>query len=259
MRRFFNAIKSLTLSASRHVAALVTIVAVALASMGLPIAAAEKPTESNRVVFGGKNYEWGKLLPEQVEIFKLTGDATRGKEAFGGCRGCHKPDAGGLMDGTYPRLSGQHASVVIKQVTEVRAGIRVNPKMQPFSSDHAVSTQEIADIAVYLESLESYRENGKGSGAYLALGKKLYESGNCASCHGDRGEGKASMAYPVVAAQHYGYLLRELDYIQKGTRGNSHPKMVKAIEHYSREDLEAVADYMSRMPDYRLGAAGSGR
>jgi cytochrome c553 len=225
----------------------------------IPLSAAEKPTDTTRVVFGGKNYEWGKLLPEQVEIFKLTGDAARGKEAFNGCRGCHRPDAGGLMDGTYPRLSGQHASVVIKQVTEFRAGIRANPKMQPFSSNHVVTPQEIADIAVYLETVESFRENGKGSGLDLIRGKKLYETGNCASCHGDRGEGKAAMAYPVVASQHYGYLVRELEYIQKGTRGNSHPKMVEFIKNYSRQDMEAVADYMSRMPDYRMGAAGTGR
>ena len=202
--------------------------------------------------FGNKNYEWGKMLPEQVEILKLSGDAERGKEAFRGCRGCHKADAGGILDGTYPRLTGQHASVVIKQVTEVRAGIRANPKMAPFSSDHAVTLQEIADIAVYLEQLTTARENGKGPGTMLARGKALYEQGKCAECHGERGEGKALNAYPVVAAQHYEYLRRELDYIQKGSRGNAHPKMVKAIGRYTREDMEAVSDYMSRMPDYRL-------
>ncbi len=203
------------------------------------------------VVFGGKNYEWGKLLPEQKEVLRLSGDVERGKEAFRGCRGCHKADAGGILDGTYPRLSGQHASVVIKQVTEVRAGIRANPKMEPFISDHAVTPQEIADIAVFIEQVESNRESGKGPGLALARGKQLYVAGQCASCHGEFGEGKPAKVYPAVASQHFGYLVREMEYIQKGTRGNSHPKMVKAIEKYSRDDIEAVADYMSRMPDYR--------
>ena len=215
--------------------------------------AAEEPAVQPQIV-GGNVYQWGKLLPEQVEIFKLTGDIERGKEAFRGCRGCHKPDAGGVLDGTYPRLTGQHASVVIKQVTEVRAGIRANPKMEPFSNDHAVTPQEIADIAVYVESLQTSRENGKGSGLALARGKALYDGGSCAACHGEHGEGKASMAYPVLAAQHYGYLVREMEYIQRGARGNSHPKMVKAIERYSRDDIEAVSDYISRMPDYRLAS-----
>lgn len=225
----------------------------ALLAVSTSLSAQTVTTDSGAVQkFGNKNYEWGKMLPEQVEILKLSGDVERGKEAFRGCRGCHKADAGGLLDGTYPRLTGQHASVVIKQVTEVRAGIRANPKMAPFSSDHAVTPQEIADIAVYVEQLTTARENGKGPGTMLARGKALYEQGKCAECHGERGEGKALNAYPVVAAQHYEYLRRELDYIQKGIRGNSHPKMVKAIERYTREDMEAVSDYMSRMPDYRL-------
>lgn len=204
--------------------------------------------------YGEKGYKWGEMLPEQKAILGLSGDVERGKEAFRGCRGCHKPDGGGLADGTYPRLSGQHPSVVIKQVTEVRAGIRSNPKMDPFSSDHAVTPQEIADIAAYLEILESKRENGKGPGTHLAKGKALYEADKCASCHGDSGEGDAARAYPVVASQHFGYLVREMAWIQKGIRGNSHPRMVRSIADYTPEDIEAVSDYMSRMPDHRSAA-----
>lgn len=224
---------------------------IGVACMLMLLGAAGAIAADNKASSAAKNYQWGKLLPEQVEILKLTGDIERGREAFRGCRGCHKADAGGILDGTYPRLSGQHASVVIKQVTEVRAGARVNPKMEPFSSEHAVTPQEIADIAVFVESVESNRENGKGPGTALARGKQLYQAGKCASCHGEHGEGIASKAYPVVASQHFGYLVRELDFIQKGTRGNSHPDMVKAIARYTRDDMEAVADYMSRMLDYR--------
>jgi cytochrome c553 len=202
--------------------------------------------------YGSKGYVWGKLLPEQAEVMKLSGDIVRGKEAFRGCRGCHKADAAGVTDGTYPRLTGQHASVIIKQVTEVRAGVRVNPKMEPFSSDHAVSPQEIADIAVFLAAAETTRENGKGTGDYVAKGKRLYEQGRCTKCHGSNGEGSQGKYYPVIASQHYGYLEREMDYIQKGIRGNSHPDMVKAIKNYTHEDIEAMADYLSRLPDYRL-------
>jgi cytochrome c553 len=223
------------------------------------VAASFSAAAAEQAVFGDRRYEWGRMLPEQLEIFRLTGDLERGKEAFHGCRGCHKPDASGLVDGTYPRLSGQHASVVIKQVTEVRAGIRVSPKMGPFSSHRAISTQDIADIAVFLESVQSTSDNGKGPATMLALGKSLYDKGQCASCHGDSGEGKATHAYPVVASQHFGYLVREMQLIQRGQRGNSHPRMVKAIAAYSAQDIEALADYMSRMPDYRLAVQAQRR
>lgn len=201
--------------------------------------------------YGSKDYIWGKMLSERAEVLRLNSDPVRGKEAFRACRGCHRADGAGVLDGTYPRLSGQHASVIIKQVTEVRAGLRINPKMEPFANDHAVSVQEIADIAVYLEQVESTRENGKGPDDMSARGQRLYENGGCVKCHGHHGEGNGAEIFPVVAAQHYGYLLREMKHIQSGTRGNSHPDMVKAIAKFSQADLEAVADYLSRRPDYR--------
>ncbi|MBI5891988.1 MAG: c-type cytochrome [Nitrosomonadales bacterium] len=202
-------------------------------------------------VYGKKGYVWDEMTPERVEVLKMTGDPVKGKEAFRGCRGCHKADAAGVREGVYPRLSGQHASVLIKQITEIRAGIRLNPKMLPFVEDPAIAVDEIADIAAYLNSVESLRENGKGPDDMSARGKKLYTDNKCFTCHGKNGEGDAAKAFPVLAAQHYGYLMREMKLIETGARGNSHPDMVKAIAKFSQSDREAVSDYLSRLPDYR--------
>lgn len=234
-----------------------TLLAAVLATTALwALADAADETRSPRG-YGSAGYEWGRMIPERAEASRLTGDPVRGKAAFRGCRGCHRADGAGVLDGTYPRLSGQHPSVIIKQVTEVRAGVRINPKMDPFASSHAVSLQEVVDIAAYLAGLESARENGKGPDDLSARGRQLYKDGGCAKCHGERGEGNAREVFPVVAAQHYGYLLREMEHIQSGTRGNSHPDMVKAIAKFSQADLEAVADYLSRLPDHRVGAPGA--
>lgn len=208
-------------------------------------------------VYGKKDYVWNEMTPERTEVLKRgPGDLANGKDAYRGCRGCHKADGAGVIDGTYPRLSGQHTSVLIKQITEIRAGIRLNPKMLPFVQDPAIAMEEIGDIAAYLNSLTSARENGKGPEEIAAKGKKLYTENKCVRCHGDHGQGDADMAFPAVAAQHYNYLIREMRMIREGVRGNSHPKMVKAIKNFSQSDMEAVASYLSRLPDYRtVGAA----
>jgi cytochrome c553 len=52
----------------------------------------------------------------------------------------------------------------------------------------------------------------------------------------------------MVASQHYRYLLRELVNIADGSRRNSNADMVKVVKPYSSAELEAVADYMSRLP-----------
>lgn len=228
---------------------ILSIIVVALFSMQAAVAqAADAYTPK---VYGKKGYVWDEMTPERVQVTKRGGDVAKGKDSFRGCRGCHKADAAGVQDGTYPRLTGQHASVIIKQITEIRAGIRSNPKMLPFVEDPAIAVEEIGDIAAYLSSLTSVRENGKGAEDMSARGKKLYSDNKCFTCHGKNGEGNAQKAYPVVAAQHYGYLIREMKLIKHGTRGNSNPDMVKAISGFSEADYEAVADYLSRLPDYR--------
>lgn len=205
----------------------------------------------SKLGFGSKGYVWNRMTPEQVAVMKLTGDAARGKEAYRGCQGCHKADGAGRVDGTYPRLSGQHAVFIVKQVTDTRAGIRINPKMAPFASEHAVSLQEVADIAVYLSTLTSLAENGKGDAQDARRGAALYTSLRCARCHGKAGEGDAAKIYPAVAAQHYAYLLREMEHVQAGVRGNSHPDMVKGLRGVKSADLVALASFMSRLPDHR--------
>ena len=226
----------------------------------LPLQLAWASESGGVKAYGSKDYEWGEMTPERIEVLRLSGDAVRGKEAYRGCRGCHKPDASGVVDGTYPRLSGQHAGVLIKQMIDTRAGVRINPKMLPFVEDPAITVQEIADIAVYLSGMSSLRESGKNSDNLSAKGQKLYEENKCAACHGAKGEGDSAKVHPVIANQHFGYLLRELKHIQQGTRGNSHPEMVKAISRFSPDDLEAVADYLSRLPDYRTAnAQGAGK
>jgi cytochrome c553 len=190
---------------------------------------------------------WNELKGEKLEALQLKGDAARGAEAFQVCQGCHKRDAMGTASGAYPRLAGQHAAVLIEQMADIRSGRRINLKMAPFSDEHALTTQEMADIAVYLQSLPiQNQQGGKGPGIALNRGKELYVR-DCAVCHGDRGEGNAQKFTPLLAGQHYGYLLREVGLIKDQKRGNANPDMVKVVKNYGNEDLQAVSDHISRL------------
>jgi cytochrome c553 len=42
------------------------------------------------------------------------------------CTGCHAPDGKGNAAAGFPRLSGQHPDYIAKQLTNFRAGDRVN-------------------------------------------------------------------------------------------------------------------------------------
>lgn len=184
---------------------------------------------------------------ERLQALGRHADATRGQAAYEVCQGCHQPNALGRTDGSYPRLAGQHASVLVKQMLDIRSGRRFNPKMRPFIDEALVSTQDVVDIAAYLAALPSPPTNGRGAGTELAQGRRVYEA-QCTSCHGADGSGDAARFYPRLNGQHYEYLLRELVYIRDGVRGNADPKMVETIRGFSFSELAALADYVSRLP-----------
>lgn len=191
--------------------------------------------------------DWNAPYPEKTEALVMRGDLARGESAFVICQGCHRVGALGRADGSYPRLAGQHATVLVKQLADVRSGRRGNPKMLPFADHQALSVQDVADIAAYLQALPVPNDQGQGDGTDLARGRQLYAR-DCLACHGAKGEGKADKFFPRVSGQHYRYLLREGRMIRSGERRNANPEMAAAIREYSDEDIAAVSDYMSRLP-----------
>ncbi|MFO1216886.1 MAG: c-type cytochrome [Burkholderiaceae bacterium] len=193
---------------------------------------------------------WNELSDELKAALAVKGDPARGEALFEPCVGCHRKDGSGRTSGAYPRLSGQHSTVIVKQVFDIRSGRRSNPRMEPFLSDHGMSAHEVADLAAYLQAQPVSASNGKGPGTALERGKQLYER-DCAECHGTKGEGQAQKFYPSVAAQHYRYLLREAQMIRDGDRRNGNPDMIRVIKNYEQPDLEAVADYLSQLPPVR--------
>jgi cytochrome c553 len=210
-------------------------------------AAASEPKQPRAPGIESPGYVWNEKEGEKLLALEAEGNAIRGEIAYEVCQGCHGFGAPGDVEGYYPRLAGQHASVLIKQMTDVRAGRRDNPTEYPFLTEHVVTVQEIADIAAYLERLPVTPDNGKGRGDDLERGEALYVE-HCETCHGIYGEGDAEKFYPRVSGQHYAYMVRESRDIRDGRRRNANPDMVDSIDDYTDEDIEAVADFMSRLP-----------
>ena len=115
----------------------------------------------------GKDYKWNAEEGEKIEALKLKGDKKRGEEAYEVCGACHLPSGAGRPDGTFPQLAGQHTTVLIKQMADIRAGLRDNPTMYPFAAT-LTDPQELADVAAYIEGLCIPVDHGKYEGADAA-------------------------------------------------------------------------------------------
>ena len=220
---------------------------IAAAASLLAFGALAGPPAPKKEGIEAKGYKWNAQEGEKIEALKLKGDVKRGEEAFEVCSACHLPSAAGRPDGTFPQLAGQHTTVIIKQMADIRAGLRDNPIMYPFAAT-LVDPQELADVAAYIQTLKVPHDNGKGPGAApdLETGKKLYAR-DCETCHMKNGEGDGKKFYPVLAGQHYKYMLRQATEIRDGKRRNANPDMVKVIKTYSDKEIDAIVDYMSRL------------
>jgi cytochrome c553 len=167
-----------------------------------------------------------RRLPREDAALTLMGDAKAGEDTYQTyCAACHLPSGGGNPDGGIPQLAGQHRTVLIKQLADIRAGVRDNPAMYPFAIE-LPDAQALADVATYIETLCIPRGAGQyeapDAAEQIAYGKRLFEK-ECSLCHGLSGDGMQEKFYPVLAGQHYAYLLRQLADIRAGKRGNAHP------------------------------------
>ncbi|MDR1854978.1 MAG: c-type cytochrome [Azoarcus sp.] len=237
-----------------------TLLTAALLGIGAVSVAFAQAPAPKKAGIESSGYTWNAQEGEKIQALKLKGDKVNGEEAYEVCSACHLASGAGRPDGTFPQLAGQHSTVLIKQMADIRAGLRDNPTMYPFAIA-LTDPQELADASAYIQSLCIPADHGTYEGVdaavQIAKGKTLYEK-QCLECHGKNGEGDRDKFYPVIAGQHYKYLLRQMTEIRDGKRRNANPDMVKVIKPYTDDMLVAISAYQAslKMPGAMCAAKG---
>ncbi len=195
---------------------------------------------------------WNQGGGEEEEALHLKPDLENGLDVYEVCSACHLPEGWGTPDGTFPQLAGQHRTVLIKQLADIRAGNRDNPTMYPFALPESIGdAHALADVTAYISKLPMNPDWGKGP---WPKGTPEYEEGaklfkdNCAKCHGDHGQGNAEKFYPRIEGQHYKYMLRQFEWIRDGKRRNANPDMIKQIKNFTDKQMQMVINWVSQQP-----------
>jgi cytochrome c553 len=185
----------------------------------------------------------------------LEGSAEAGKTKSAMCAACHGVDGNSLVP-MYPKLAGQSAAYIAKQLAEFKAGMmsggkegRVDPVMGGMTM--ALSEQDMADLGAYYAAQTSTAGNGSAD----ALGKSLYLNGDiergitaCIACHSIDGNGMPSAGFPAVASQNVDYLKGQLTKFRDGTRANDTNAMMRNIAIKLEDaDIAALTQYMSSL------------
>lgn len=76
--------------------------------------------------FASQKMSVGAADPKLVQRGEALFRGGKLEEGMPACTGCHSPDGAGLAAAGFPKLGGQHAQYVAKQLTDFREGNRTN-------------------------------------------------------------------------------------------------------------------------------------
>lgn len=178
------------------------------------------------------------------ESLYMHGDEARNITA---CIACHGAQGNATIT-QNPKLAGQHAGYITKQMMDFRSSARPSPIMTPMAN--ALSEKDIHDIAAYLDRQVTKLGAARENEASRHLGRDIFRGGiaakgvpACAACHGPAGKGIPPQ-YPRLSGQHQDYTVNELMLFRSGERKNSLP-MTAIGERLSDKEIKAVADYIA--------------
>ncbi|MFT5838245.1 MAG: cytochrome c553 [Flavobacteriales bacterium] len=183
------------------------------------------------------------------------GDADKGKLKSVTCGACHGVDGNSAI-AMNPKLAGQHANYLAKQLREFKLASQTGGKegrnnaiMNGMSA--ALSEQDILDLAAYFSGQES--TSSETSQDSVEQGNKLYVGGDlqrgitaCIACHGPRGNGTSLSGFPDISGQHSDYIASQLKAFRSGDRANSLNGMMADIaKRMTDEDIEVISSYVA--------------
>jgi cytochrome c553 len=164
----------------------------------------------------------------------------------GQCFICHGAD-GESSSPVFPRLAGQNAAYVARQLADYKSGKRKSSTMQPMVE--ALSAADFQALGQFFATRPTHGHEVQD--AELAQsGRYVFVRGNpssgvaaCATCHGADGHGSETL--PRLAGQHAQYTENQLRQFNKRERSNDNAVMHAIASKLTEQEMKAVAAYLS--------------
>jgi cytochrome c553 len=162
------------------------------------------------------------------------------------CFICHGAE-GESSSPAFPRLAGQNANYVLRQLTDYKTGRRQSSTMQPMVED--LGEADFKALGAYFASRTTHGHE-VADPELAAVGLYIYKRGNpdagvaaCAGCHGVNAHGSESL--PRLAGQHAQYTLNQLKQFNKRQRNNDNAVMHGIASKLTELESKAVSAYLS--------------
>lgn len=168
------------------------------------------------------------------------------KIVMGSCFLCHGENGESASE-VFPKLAGQHANYIAKQLENFKTGQRKSTAMADMS--RRLSRDEMLALGQYFEGKPALPEDVKDADL-AAVGRYIFHVGNsysgvpaCASCHGKDGLGTANL--PRLAGQYASYIETQLTLFNQRERTNDNAVMHAIVSKMTALEMAAVAAYIS--------------
>ena len=176
-------------------------------------------------------------------------DQVRAEQLVSGrCFMCHGME-GESASPVFPRLAGQHAEYVARQLADFKSGKRNSETMRLQVED--LTPGEMKALGAFFEN-RKVAAKATTNPEILAVGRYVFRQGNsysgvpaCASCHGVNGYGTAQL--PRLAGQHPRYIEDQLKQFNSRERNNDNAVMHTVASKLSELERHAVAEYIATL------------
>ena len=183
-----------------------------------------------------------------VQLALAQGDAAVGRSKAAICATCHGAEGNSELP-MNPKLAGQNATYITKQLMDYKSGVRSNQTMSAMVLN--LSEQDMQDISAWYSSQQVTLQGADPK--FVELGESLYRAGikelavpACSACHSPTGRGNAPAGFPSLGGQHAEYTLQQLKDFRAGVRQNDESSMMRiVVERLTDRELEALASYVS--------------
>ena len=188
---------------------------------------------------------------------RKAGVASLGQGQYAVCVACHGANGEGNKALNAPKLAGQEAWYLRRQLEYYKAGIRgthpddvYGKQMAPMAAT-LVNDEATENVIAYIQTLPDEPPTTTISGD-VDRGRDIYRT--CAVCHGERGEGLFALNAPRQAGMSDWYLAQQLKNFRAGIRGaHSGDKygiqmQLMAAVLQSDEQINDVVAYINTLP-----------
>ena len=195
---------------------------------------------------------------------RVTGNVVHGQSvAKTHCAACHGADGNSTL-AIYPRLAGQRADYLYRQLLAFKDGSRPSTVMTAIATP--LPDADLRDAAVFF-ARQARGSDPPGPQALMAQGSALFRFGSadrsvpaCAACHapGASGMGRMPMrgmmgmmgmmgqTAPILYGQHVAYVVSQLQAFADGSRPATVMNGIAAS--LTAQQRQAVADYVAAHP-----------